>query len=64
MRIRKIITKKTLFVKTNKKISSLVHFLAFDGHLREKNQQTNERSIFLFVLAKSAYFVLIFLILI
>jgi hypothetical protein len=39
-------------------------FFCFEGHLSQKIQQTNERSNFLFVLAKSGYFVIIFLILI
>ena len=52
---------KNTVCQNKQKITTLVYFLAFEGHLSQRNQQTNEQSIFLL---KSDYFVIIFLILI
>ena len=41
----------------------VAYFLAFEGHLGQKNQKIDERGNFLFVLAKSGDFAIIFLIL-
>jgi hypothetical protein len=60
---KKNYSKITTFCLNKQKITSLVYFLAFEGHLSQKNQQTNQRSIFLFVLAKTGCFAIIFLIL-
>ena len=60
---KKNYSKITTFCENKQKFTSLVYFLAFEGHLSQKNEQTNKRSIFLFVLAKSDDFAIIFLIL-
>ena len=44
-------------------MSADVYFLAFEGHLSQKNEQRNEQRNFLFVSAKSDNFAIIILIL-
>ena len=60
---KKNYSKITTFCENKQKITSLVYFLAFEGHLGQKNQKINERSNFLFVLAKSGDFAIICLVL-
>ena len=55
--------KITTFCKNKQKITLFICLLVFEGHLSPKNQQINKRSNLLFVLAKSGYFAIIFLIL-
>ena len=60
---KKNYSKINTFCYNKQKITSLVYFLAFKGHLTQKSQKINERSNFLLVLAKSGDFAKIFLIL-
>ena len=61
---KKNCNKRKTFCQNKQKKYFTLFFLAFEGHLSQKNQQTNKQSNFLFVLSKSGYFVIIFLILI
>ena len=60
---KKNYSKITTFYLNKQKNTLLIYFLAFEGHLSQKTQQTNEQSIFLFVLAKPVCFAIIFYIL-